>query len=74
MTKNAWNSYPICCNLPETTDSRKFRDVQIISGKTGKVQGRPYLVEQCTDLNVLNVTSNLELQFDCQGLSGRKYA
>lgn len=45
----------------------------LISGKTGKVQGRPYLVEQCTDLNVLNVTSNLELQFDCQGLSGRKY-
>ena len=45
----------------------------LISGKTGEVQGRPYLVEQCTDLSVLNVTSNLELQFDCQGISGRKY-
>ena len=45
----------------------------LISGRTGKVQGRPYLVEQCTDLSVLNVTSNLELQFNCEGLSGRKH-
>ena len=45
----------------------------LVSGKTGKVLGRPYLVDQCTDLSVLNVTSNLELQFGCQGLLGRKY-
>ena len=44
----------------------------LISGKNGKVRGRPYLVEQCTDLSVLNVTSHLELQFECASSYGGK--
>lgn len=45
----------------------------LLSGKTGEVIGRPYLVETCTDLAVLNVTSSLSLQFDCISSIGGNY-
>lgn len=37
----------------------------LLSGRHGKVMGRPYLVETCTDIGAINVTSDLALQFDC---------
>jgi hypothetical protein len=44
----------------------------LISGKSGGIIGRPYLVQTCTDLSSLNVTSELSLQFDCTSELGRK--
>ena len=45
----------------------------LISGGKGRLLGRPYLVETCTDIGAINVTSNLALQFDCTSQRGRKY-
>ena len=45
----------------------------VVSGGTGGVLGRPYLVEMCTDLGAVNVTGELNIQFDCTTKEGRKY-
>jgi hypothetical protein len=45
----------------------------LISGKSGSIIGRPYLVQTCSDLSTLNVTSELTLQFDCVSEVGRKF-
>ena len=45
----------------------------LISGRFGRLMGRPYLVESCTDIGAINVTSNLALQFDCTSQNGRKF-
>ncbi|XP_040571328.1 uncharacterized protein [Lepeophtheirus salmonis] len=42
----------------------------LLSGKTGKVLGRPYLIEECTDLGAVNLTSKLAIQFDCTSAVG----
>ena len=44
----------------------------LISGRSGRLLGRPYLVDSCTDIGAINVTSNLALQFDCTSQHGRK--
>ena len=44
----------------------------LISGREGRLMGRPYLVDSCTDIGAINVTSNLALQFDCTSQNGRK--
>ena len=44
----------------------------LISGRHGRLLGRPYLVDSCTDIGAINVTSNLALQFDCTSQHGRK--
>ena len=44
----------------------------LMSGGRGRLLGRPYLVETCTDIGAINVTSNLALQFDCTSQRGRK--
>ena len=44
----------------------------LISGKTGTIIGRPYLVQTCTDISTLNITTELSLQFDCVSDVGRK--
>ena len=41
--------------------------------ETGGLLGRPYLVDSCTDIGAINVTSNLALQFDCTSQHGRKF-
>ena len=37
----------------------------LVSGLDGLVLGRPLRVEMCEDLGAVNVTSRLEIQFDC---------
>lgn len=44
----------------------------IISGKNGKVIGRSYLVEMCLDIGAVNITTHLNVQFDCLTRNGRK--
>ena len=56
----------------EMTDNRVHirTNFILISGKKGKIMGRPYLVDTCTDIGAINVTSNLALQFDCTSQHG----
>lgn len=45
----------------------------LISGRHGTLMGRPYLVETCTDIGAINVTSSLAIQFDCTSHLGGNY-
>ncbi|TRY69355.1 hypothetical protein TCAL_11022 [Tigriopus californicus] len=42
----------------------------IISGQDGTVIGRPYLVEMCLDIGAVNITTHLNIQFDCLTRNG----
>lgn len=62
--------------LPSGVSDRKSHirtNIVLISGVDGAVIGRPFLVEMCTDLATLNVSANLQLQFDCLSFRGGKY-
>ena len=58
----------------EMTDNRVHvrTNFILISGHHGKVMGRPYEVDTCTDIGAINVTSTLALQFDCTSQHGGK--
>ena len=58
----------------EMTDNRVHvrTNFILISGQHGKVMGRPYEVDTCTDIGAINVTSTLALQFDCTSQHGGK--
>lgn len=45
----------------------------LVSGRNGRVMGRPYMVDTCTDIGAINVTSDLKLQFDCTSIHGGWY-
>ncbi len=38
----------------------------LVSGRSGRVVGRPYLMEVCRDIGAINVTADGEIRLDCR--------
>jgi len=58
----------VAVTLPsEVTDGRHHprTNFVLISGRQGRLIGRPWQVELCSDISALNVTATLALNFDC---------
>ncbi len=45
-------------------------DLVLVSGASGRVLGRPYLMEVCRDIAAVNVTARGEIRIDCETEQG----
>ncbi len=61
--------------LPSGVGDRRSHsrtNLVLVSGRTGAVVGRPYLLKVCSDIAAVNVTSNAEIRIDCDTNDGGK--